>query len=118
MRRHARLLVAVLVIAALAVAVQVARDGDDGYVPSDVALRAAHTSSERAGLEPAVARCIVGELSDEWSPADKRALVSGDKAPGTEFCDEARESPRRVEHTFACSEVSRAGRSQARQNLG
>jgi hypothetical protein len=75
-RRRAWLVVAALSLAALGVALYVARSDDgEGRVPTDEELVAVHIQS---GTLPGVARCVVGEMTDEWSPEDKRAIISGD----------------------------------------
>lgn len=71
-----QILVFAVLVAVVVLLQAVASSNDDpGYIPSDEELVAVTIDSE---TPPAAARCFVAELTDEWSPADKRALVSGD----------------------------------------
>lgn len=70
------LVLAVLIALVVLLQAVVSSNDNPGYIPSDEELVAAHIESET--VTPAVARCFVAELTDQWSPADKRAIVSGD----------------------------------------
>ena len=77
MRRHATLLAVALAIVVLVIAYQVARR-DDGYEPTETELREAGYPRLADEVTDAMWDCIVRGLTEEWSAADKRAVVAGD----------------------------------------
>jgi hypothetical protein len=75
-RRSARLLAVVLAITLLVIAYLMTRR-EGGYEPTDHELREAVYPRLADEVTDAVWDCIVRELTDEWSAADKRAVVAG-----------------------------------------
>lgn len=61
-----------IMLASTVVLILAACGGGD---PSDADLRSALVDS---GADPVIVRCIVGELSDEWTAADKDAILDLD----------------------------------------